>query len=227
MTARDGIASTLSAMAASNDVTHALAQLVSGCVHAYPATAVAVLVRDGAEHLELLSSSSHEAEGLELLQIQSREGPCVDAIDTGLAVFATGASELEGRWGIVGHAILAAGYSTVHAYPMAWRGTPIGGLNIFLDGEPDADQEIGQMYADLATLAVLQSTELLADHLLARVHEAVLSRTMIEQAKGVVAYQLKVSVADAYTWLLEQAGRADETITATASRVVLSAQRSV
>jgi hypothetical protein len=220
MNIRDGIAPTISALVTSNDVAEALAHLVTGCVEAYPASAVAVLARDGAQDLELLSSSSHQAGAIELLQIQSGTGPCVDAIDTGERVFGSGADELVRRWGKVGQAILDGGYTTVHAYPMTWRGTPIGGLNIFVDGPSEADTEVGQVFADLATLAVLHSNDLIADHLFARVHEAVLSRTVIEQAKGVLAYELDVPVSEAYAHLRWLAAQSHQTITTAANSVI-------
>ena len=84
--------------------------------------------------LSLLSSSSHRAAELEMLQIQRSSGPCVDAIRSGQHVSAIGADELTRRWEEVGQAIVRSGFQRVDAYPMRWRGRVLGGLNIFRNG---------------------------------------------------------------------------------------------
>lgn len=108
---------------------------------------------------------------------------------------------------------------------MIGRGSSIGGLNVFLAEEGHADPVTGQMYADLATLAVLQASNLPADHLSARVHEAVLPRSVIEQAKGVLAYQRGVDLDTAYSALRDEAEQQHETVTGAATRIVDEAYR--
>jgi hypothetical protein len=214
----------LAAMVARSDVPDALSHLLAACASAYPADAVAVLVADPHGSLELLSATSHSADELELLQIQSATGPCVEALSEDRAVLASG-DEMVERWGQIGTAILAAGFHAVHAYPMHWRGHAIGGLNIFLRRDAGADLELGQMFADLATLAVLQANDLSADHLVSRVHEAVSARSVIEQAKGVLAVRDTVDMDRAYANLLDRARRTGQSLTETAAGVVEGAHR--
>jgi hypothetical protein len=135
MTTARAVAETVAAMVRQYDTGDVLDDLVHNCAELYPAAAVAVLVSDGRRGLELLSASSHRAEELEVLQVQQDRGPCIDAMGSADVVSATG-DEMEARWGSVGQAITAAGYSGVHAYPMHWRSRPLGGLNIFLS--PDS-----------------------------------------------------------------------------------------
>jgi hypothetical protein len=224
MTRPDGIARTVAAMVATHDVSEALAQLVEACANAYPAAAVAILVQDKAPDLELLSSTTHAAAELELLQIQAQKGPCVDAIRTRTVLHISGPTDLERRWGHIGQAISNAGYDAVHAYPMTWREHTFGGLNIFLRADHDLELPIGQMFADLATLAVLQTSELLPDQLRGRVHEAVVARTIIEQAKGVLAHRDQISMNDAYDALRRRSAQTRKTLTQTARDVVESAR---
>ena len=65
------------------DVTGALARLLTGVTAALPASAAAVLVdTDGS--LEVLAATSHRALDLEMHQAQVDEGPCLDALRTGV-----------------------------------------------------------------------------------------------------------------------------------------------
>lgn len=218
------LAAAVAAMVAHFDVADVLTHLLEACVAAYPAKAVAVLVSDQRGGLQLLSATSHQADELELLQIQSTSGPCVDSLLANEVVVASGTEMVE-RWGEIGTAILAAGYDGVHAYPMNWRGEAIGGLNVFVREGTDPDVELGQMFADLATLAVLQANDISADHLVGRVHEAVSSRAAIEQAKGVLAHRLGTDMNAAFVALLAEARRRGQSLTTAAAEVVEDAYR--
>jgi hypothetical protein len=149
---------------------------------------------------------------------------CVEALRTDRAVFATG-DQMVQRWGDVGTAIRTAGYEGVHAYPMHWHGRAIGGLNIFLKRGTAPDLEVGQMFADLSTLALLQSNDIAADQLIGRVHDAMTSRAAIEQAKGVLAHQNRSDMDAAYGDLLAQARQEGRSLTAVAVAVVGAAHR--
>jgi hypothetical protein len=213
------MAGAIAAMVARFDVADALTRLLATCASSYPAEAVAVLTKDARGGLELLSATSHRADELELLQIQSERGPCVDALTRNELVFATGEDVVE-RWGDVGRAILDAGYRGVHAYPMHWRGQTIGGLNLFVGNDGSPDEELGQMFADLATLAVLQARDVSTDQLVSRIQEAVSSRAVIEQAKGVLAQRNGTDLDRAYDDLLAEARGSGESLTTAAAEVV-------
>jgi hypothetical protein len=213
------LANAVAAMVARLDVADALAHLLEACAKAYPAEAVAVMVANPRGGLELLGATSHEADQIELLQIQSETGPCVDALSGNERIGASGA-EMVQRWGDIGTAILEAGYDGVHAYPMHWRGQAIGGLNLFVSSGVRPDVELGQMFADLATLTVLQANEVSTDELVARIHEAVSSRAVIEQAKGVLAQRLGTDMNAAYGELLEAARSTGQNLSAAAIDVV-------
>ena len=58
------------------------------------------------------------------------------------------------------------------------------------------------------------------DQLVARIHEAVSSRAVIEQAKGVLAHQLGADMSSAFDELLDTARRSGASLTATAVEVV-------
>ncbi len=220
MTTEDALATALDGMVSSRPVADVLARLMQDCLVVLPADAAAVLVLDGDGSLELLSASSHRAEELELLQIQRAAGPCVQVIEDNRKLHARGA-ELAERWGEVGGAISAAGFEQVHAYPLRWQGKAIGGLNVLSrDARADQDTLLGQVFADLATLVVVHAGDVSTERVLARVHEAVAARAVIEQAKGVLVVTLDLEPDAAYDVLVRRAGESGHGLSAVAAQVV-------
>lgn len=211
------------AMVSEHSVADVLARLLADCAELVGAEAVAILALDSADELSLLSASSHRASELELLQIQRSSGPCVEAIQTGSPVTATGAHDLAHRWSDVGRRISDAGFARVDAFPMQWRGRVLGGLNVFRQSSADVDEEVGTLcraFADVATLVVVQSAEIPADQITARVHDAIMARAQVEQAKGVLAYVHGVDMAEAYEQLRRLASESGRSLTETAINVV-------
>jgi hypothetical protein len=205
-----------------------LARLLADCAEVVDARAVAILVTDRRDRLALLSSTSAVAADLEMLQVQDEEGPCVEAVRTGEIVSAN-SPDMVGRWGKVGATIVAAGFASVEAYPLRWRGRALGGLNVFRESPHERSLEVDaltQAFSDVATIALLHSTDLTSHQVTARVHEAVVARSTIEQAKGVLRELEGVDLETAARRLREMAAAEDTSLREAALRVLDSAQRS-
>lgn len=208
------------------DVTDMLAGLVADCAAVTGADAVALLVQDVDEELALLTASSHRAAEIEMLQIQGSRGPCLDCIDSGASVHAAGLGELSERWGRVGQGIFEAGFAALEAYPMRWHGVTFGGLNVFhADPAAAAHPEVGQAFADVATLVILQSLAVSREQLLTRLHEAVGAREVVEQAKGVLAYTHDLDLGSAYDELVRLSRLDGRSLTEVARTVLDDARR--
>jgi hypothetical protein len=221
MTTEDALAVALASMVDRHTVTDVLARLMQDCLQVLSADAAAVLVRTNNGSLELLSASSHRAEEIELLQIQHEAGPCVDAVAGDEILQVRGRADLVERWGTVGTAIVEAGYDGVQCYPMHWQGQAIGGLNVLVrDARIPPDVLVGQIFADIATLVVVHAGGVSTERALARVREAVEARTVVEQAKGVLAVELETDPALAYDALLERAQESGRGLTATAIEII-------
>jgi len=206
------------------DVADVLAHLVADCAYATAADACALMAVEGNGELSLLAAESHRAVELELLQIQRDAGPCVDVIEDGTPLHVSGADAIRERWDPVGAAVVDAGFNGVEAYPMRWRGTMLGGLNLFrVDSEVPPAGTLAQAYADMATLVVVQSVSVDVDQIRARLHEALSARGLVEQAKGVLAYREDVDLGDAYTLLLGRAESSGTPLTQTALDIVADA----
>jgi hypothetical protein len=219
-------ADAVSALVGEPDVADILAHLVADCAGVLDADAVAILARDADGELSLLSATSHRVSELEILQIQRSIGPCVDVIETNEALAVHGADRIRERWADVGRAITDAGFDSVEAFPMRWRGTALGGLNVFRRTAPEAgDAATGQAFADIATLTVVYSMPISAEQAAARLAEALSARELVEQAKGVIAYLSGVDMGTAYELLMERAEHDGQTLTRTADAVILEQQR--
>jgi GAF domain-containing protein len=87
---------------------------------------------------------------------------------------------------------LAAGFRSVHAFPLRLRREVIGALNLFGDEpgtmEPD-DVRVIQALADVATIGILQERAIRRSEVLTEQLQAALnSRIVVEQAKGALAH---------------------------------------
>lgn len=227
-TPADTLALTTSALLREHDVTDLLYRIVRDSNQFTGADAGGLLVRAPGGALELLSATSHAAVELELYQAQVDEGPCVDLLDTAEAIHAVGADTIEQRWPTVGPAIVQAGFSAVHAYPLSWREGVLGGLNLFrheASASDDQQDATARSFADMATLVLVQPDRPEHDDVAARLARALDGRVVIEQAKGVLAHQLGVDMESAYTALVDRAAQNGRPLTAMADAVVQAAQR--
>lgn len=222
-TSVQAFAEAASGMVHARPVGDILDRLVKDCVEVVDAEAVAILVLDEQERLGLLASSSAAAAQLELLQAQDSQGPCVDVISSRSAQSVAGTAEMIRRWGEVGAAIADAGFDSVEAYPMIWRGNILGGLNIFLGGAPTGTSgrdAVCQAFADVATIVLVHSADVPADELTNRVHEATAARDVIEQAKGVLSELHVVDMEQASARLEELAESEQLTLRDVAQAVI-------
>ncbi|WP_344249766.1 GAF and ANTAR domain-containing protein, partial [Isoptericola hypogeus] len=178
--------------------------------------------------LEVLAATDHVTTHLEIYQAQRDEGPCVDVCTTGRPVVAVGSSTILERWPVVGRAIVDAGFRRVHAYPLAWQGRALGGLNLFGREARTLDEASGRAaraIADMLTLVVAQPERVLDDEITRRLTRVLEGRVVIEQAKGVLAQSMGVDTADAYAVLLAMRDRDGTTLSATARSVIKAAHR--
>jgi len=100
----------------------------------------------------------------------------------------------------------------VHALPLRLRETVIGALNLFGVGSrttlSEQDARAGQALADVATIGILsQRSVAQAELLSAQLQNALTSRIVIEQAKGVLAERRGISVDEAFALLRDHARR--------------------
>ena len=202
------------------DVTGALARLLNGVTAALPATAAAVLV-DSDGSLEVLAATTHNALDLEMHQAQVDEGPCLDALRTGVETHEVGADALVSRWPKSGPAIVASGYRAVQALPLAWHGTTFGALNVFrADAVGFEEQQADcRALANAVTLLIV-TAHVDHDELAAGLRAVLEDRTVVELAKGALAHTRSLDMAAAYDALVTLADDEGVSLGVAARRVM-------
>jgi GAF domain-containing protein len=184
------------------DVVELMGLLVERSVELLDASAAGLLLADNQGALKLMASTSEATELVELFQVQNDEGPCLDCYRSGEPVIADDLAAAPDRWPRFARYAAEAGFSSAHALPLRLRGEVLGALNLFRAESGalgHADVAIGQALADVATIAVLQFRAVHEAHTLAeQLEEALRTRIVIEQAKGVLAERAEVGMEEAF-----------------------------
>lgn len=173
------------------------------------AAAVGLLLLDHRDRVRFVAASNATGKMMELLQLQSVEGPCLDCITTHAPVINANLAEATRRWPTFAPRAIAGGFRSVHAFPMRLRDRTIGALNLFgseVTGFAADEVRVVQALADVATIAILQQRNLAqAETVSEQLQTALNTRIVIEQAKGAVARSEGISVEAAFERLRAQA----------------------
>jgi transcriptional regulator with GAF, ATPase, and Fis domain len=201
-----GLAGTL---VADFDVVELLSLLAERCVEVLDVAAAGLMLAGPDGDLRVMASSSEAVGVLELFELQSKEGPCLDCYRSGQAVVDQDLATVNARWPRFAPQALAAGFGSVQALPMRLRGTVIGALNLFHAeaGEiREADIDAAQALADIATIAILQQRAWPEAQAVNQLRQHALnSRVVIEQAKGMVAERAGLDMGQAFMALRNHA----------------------
>jgi transcriptional regulator with GAF, ATPase, and Fis domain len=187
------------------DVVELLTMLADRCVSILGVSAAGLMLvgPDGA--LRVIASSSEQMHLLELFELQTDEGPCLESFQAGVAITHDDLSTATARWPKFAPEAISNGFHSVHALPMRLRGTVIGALNLFQTDMEGIDSEgvrAAQALADIATIAILQYRATLASNELTdQLNTALNTRVVIEQAKGIVAEHGKLDMDQAFAAL--------------------------
>ncbi len=204
------------------DVVDLLTDLTARCAQLLDVEAAGVLLADPLQQLRLLAATSEQARELELFQLQSDEGPCVECYTTGRPVSVADLRAAE-RWPRFVPAALEAGFGSVHAVPMRAAGIVLGAVGLFgiRPGElNEADLLVAQTLAHIACVAILQEHAPTPDIVMPRLRSALANRVVIEQAKGFLRESLDVSVEDAFRLLRTYARASGQHLTDVARRLI-------
>ena len=152
--------------------------------------------------LQFVTAVTPDSKELERSQEQHQEGPCRDAYETGVVVRVTDVRQESARWPDYAATATELGVAGVAGIPMRDGDEVIGALNIY-SSEPrewsDEDIAVAVVLADVATSYVLNASKLHdQEQLSEQLQEALESRIVIEQAKGITAQKRSVTIDHAY-----------------------------
>lgn len=189
-----------------DDVPQLLDQLTSECAQLLDVSSVGLLLADARGALHVIAASSQRAADLEGFQAQRGQGPCHDCYSDGRPVLVPDVTAAAGRWPTFVPVALGLGVASVHAVPLRLRDQVLGALGLFGSavGElDDRDLRLAQGLADVATIAMIQD-RIASDRKAVneQLQTALNTRVVLEQAKGVLAYQGGVDMPEAYAALV-------------------------
>ena len=187
------------------DAIDLLTGLADRCVSLLGVSAAGVMLASPAGRLGLAASSTEAMRLLELFELQAQEGPCLDAFRTGERVGPEGLAACVGRWPSFFRRRRRRRVLVGVRAALRLRDATLGALNL-LSVDPgtvtEADLVVARAFADLAALSIVQhqaSAE--AQRLNEQLSDALTSRIVIEQAKGLIAERAGTGLAEAFSRL--------------------------
>ena len=194
---------------AQSDVPSLAEQLAAYCVELLPVDSCAVLLADHDGELALVAAARSQAHVLGLLEVSSGQGPTVDAYHTTDTVRCDDLATAGARWPAFAPAALTHGAQAVSALPLRRGGRTLGAIALIRDRPgslPEEAVELGQALADSAAVGILRARSLSRSTQIAAQWRAALDRRiLVQQATGILAERLKLSIEYAARLLSELA----------------------
>ena len=134
-----------------------------------------------------------------LIQQQSGVGPCVDSQRTGRPVLVTDLNDSPRKWKEVARVAATLGVLSVASIPIRLGGVGLGVLDLYHDSQHRWTTEEVRMADRLARMAASYEFELYRTRrTITQLQQALDSRVIIEQAKGVLAVRLGITTDAAF-----------------------------
>ncbi|MHA7287754.1 ANTAR domain-containing protein [Arthrobacter sp. MDT3-44] len=210
-------------LVADYDVLDLLHTLAEECVDLLQVDQVGLLLASPQGDLQVVASTSEEAELVEMLQLQAGEGPCIECYHSGAVVSIADVTPLD-KWPVFRQACLRQGFASVHVVPLRIHDRIIGAMGLFGTTAGELEQEdavIAQALASVATISLLQERTIRESQIVNdQLQRALNSRVMIEQAKGVIAQTSTLTMAEAFDRLRTHARSTRQTLNDTAQQVI-------
>jgi GAF domain-containing protein len=206
------------------DIIDLLTTLIDRCMEILDISAAGIMLVTAERELRLITSSSEAMRLVELFELQSEEGPCPDCYRTGEAVVSADLVAERSRWPRFAPIAIDAGFLAVEALPMRLRRNVIGAFNVFQTRPRSLNVEdlvVAQALTDIATIGVLQHQASVSAHAVnEQLSQALSSRIVIEQAKGVVAERERLDMDGAFGRLRNHARNHNRRLVDVAGEIV-------
>ncbi|MBK4347026.1 GAF and ANTAR domain-containing protein [Lacisediminihabitans changchengi] len=211
-------------LVAGYDVVDLLQTLIESSAQLLDASAAGLMLADDKGELALVAATSERSRLVEMMQLSSGNGPCLEAFVCGEVVVVSDIAAEAARWPEFAEEALAQGFRSIHCVPMRLRGSIIGTVNLFraATGSLTAvDAAAAQGLADVATIGILQERAIRESEVAReQLQNALESRVVIEQAKGVIAQLRAVDMDLAFTLLRAHARNTGRNLRDVAADVV-------
>jgi GAF domain-containing protein len=191
------------AMVEDSSTAAVLERLGNYCTELLPVHGVGVLLRaPKGGGLEVATANTEAGRIVEGLEAQLHQGPCTESLESGEQVLVPDLAATADRYPQFTPRALEAGVRSIHALPLTIRGETIGSMDLIALETMDLDAgqlAVAQLLGDV-TVSYLANGRVLAEKtaLAEQLQQALDSRVLIEQAKGVIAERRKVQVNEAF-----------------------------
>jgi GAF domain-containing protein len=167
------------------------------------------LVHDGKQRF--VTAAVEAIARLERVQEDHQLGPCVDAVTTAqpMTVSDLEDQDTSRRWPDYSNAAKTAGIRAVAGIPMLAEGSAIGAVNLYVKEPrswPAEDLQVASVFANIATGYLVHASAARQHQRTAeQLQQALTTRLIIEQAKGVLATQHQINTDEAFLLLRKHA----------------------
>jgi GAF domain-containing protein len=197
-----------------------LAEHVTEILHV---AGVGVSVVDLEGRLRRVTSINELTDNLEAVEEEHQEGPCVDAFRRGEVVQVADLAGL-GRWPAWSTEAARLGVRAVAGIPLRTRDQSLGAMNLYsteVRNWRQAEIRAARVLADMAASYVVNASDLAASQRTAeQLQRALETRIVVEQAKGILAGEQRISVDEAFSLLRDHSRRHGASLREVAKAVV-------
>ena len=163
-------------------------------------------------------------EALERIQNEQQTGPRVEAFLTGAVLAVPDLEAYAEQWPAYCLAARERGLGSAVGIPLRLSGTSVGAVDLYAEGPrewPAEDLEVAVVLADMVTAYLINASKIRQqEQLTEQLQNALESRTVIEQAKGVIAARKGVTVDEAVEVIRRHARTHHVTVRAVADAIV-------
>jgi GAF domain-containing protein len=163
------------------------------------------LMRDG--KVETTVCTDQKAAQIDSVQYETGVGPCLDAFRHSQVIRIESTPDDE-QWPEFSQAAADHGVLSTLSLPLVVRDEGIGALNLYsraADGFDEHDEQLGLRFAQQASVALANAQTYQSAYKLTReLNEALVSRAVIDQAKGITMRTAGVDADGAFEMLVQQ-----------------------
>jgi GAF domain-containing protein len=219
----DGLAELSALMLSVPDVEKAIADVTVVVAAMLPGDpVVAVTIRRGGDVSTVAATDAHTML-VDEIQYDNGLGPCLQALQTGEPVHVPDLAR-ERRWGAYASRVLAHGVGSVYSHPFRGGGQVVGALNLYAARPHGFDSQSRRMIAltseHIGTLldAVVRASE--QTRLTEQLRQALESRSVIDQALGIVMARQRCDRTTAFAVLRTASQHRNVRLAELAARIV-------
>jgi GAF domain-containing protein len=164
-----------------------------------------------------------EAPQIDQAQYDTGEGPCLTAFSEARVTEIEDTRE-PGEWMAFRRSAAAHGVTSTLSFPLLFDKASLGAMNLYAKGERgfrDADRRTGELFAAQAAIVLANAQAYWDAHELSlRLGDAMQSRAVIEQAKGILIGAQGIDETDAFDLLVRASQRENIKLREVARRIV-------